>query len=166
MTQHPYNKTSLPQQINARARTHTHSITLYLQHEIIQQFSRNHFKTDFCKWNYIYKDSETFSLPTTINIPFSISLACKYYFLNIWKRERHYSHNLNSNITLYFIHRWKTEQNNQSESSLSITTRPKYIFYYAITFQTWTFQLNNEIYVFKPPATNKHHHNCWRSTFM
>ena len=62
-------------------------------------------------------------------------------------------------MTLYFIHKWKTEQNNQSES-LSITTYPKQIFYYAIT----TSQLNNETYVFQPPAANELHHNCWWST--
>jgi hypothetical protein len=56
----------------------THTFTPYIQHEIIQQFSRNYFKSGFCKSNYISKDSETSSLSTAITIPFSISLTRKY----------------------------------------------------------------------------------------
>jgi len=60
---------------------------------------------DFCKLNYIYKDSETLSLSTVITIPFSIPLTHKYYLPNIKKQAPHYPHNLSSIITLYFIHR-------------------------------------------------------------
>lgn len=100
-------------------------------------------------------DSQTSSLSTTITTPFSISLTRKYYLHNIRRQGRHYPHNLSSKTTFYFIERLK--KNNQSESSLRITTRLKQIFYYAIIFQTWTFQLNSEIYVFQPRAANKHH---------
>jgi len=48
---------------------HTHIIVLYLQLEIVGQFSRNYSKCDFYKLNYIYKDSGTLSLSTTITIP-------------------------------------------------------------------------------------------------
>jgi len=61
-----------PQEINARA--HAHTIALYLQHEITQQFSRNYFKSDLYKLNCIYKYSETSSLSTTISTQFSSSL--------------------------------------------------------------------------------------------
>jgi len=68
-------QTSLPQEINTHARTHKHTIVLYLQHEIIRQFSRNYIKSYFHKLNYIYKDSYTSSLSTTTITPFGISLT-------------------------------------------------------------------------------------------
>jgi len=118
MTHHLYNETSLPQEIKARVRTHTntHNIPLYLQHEIIRKVSRNHFTSDLYELNYIYKDSETTSLSTTITIAFSISLTRNYYLLSIRKQE-HYPLNLSSNTTLYFIHRQKNR-----------TEQPKWIF--------------------------------------
>jgi hypothetical protein len=86
--------------------THHHSLpTAWNNMAVFKEL----FQKWFCKLNYIYKDSETLSLPTTITIPFSISLTCKYYLLNIRKHEWHYPHNLSSTVTLYFIHRWKTE---------------------------------------------------------
>ena len=107
----------LPQEIGA----HTYHRFLLAAWNNMAVF-KELFKSDFYKLNCIYKDSETLSLSTTITIPFSISLTRKYYLPNIQKQERHYPHNLSSNITLYFIHSWKTEHNSQSESSLSIAT--------------------------------------------
>jgi hypothetical protein len=105
----------LEEELNAH--THTHTIALYPQHEIIRQLAGNYSECDFYKLNHIYKESETPSLSTTITIPFGISL---------------------------------TEQNNQSESSLSVTIWPKLILQYAIT----THKLPN--YTTKYTCTSMH----------
>jgi hypothetical protein len=68
MTQHVHNETSLPQEIDAQTH-HRFLLTAWNNTAVFKEL----FQKWFYKLNYIYKDSETSSLPTTITVPFSIS---------------------------------------------------------------------------------------------
>ena len=63
-------------------------------------FSRNYFKSDFYKLNYIYKDSETLSLSTTIAIPFSFSLTHETTKVNLHSVLPHVRN-------IYFTTQWQ-----------------------------------------------------------